>query len=262
MSASPIRLAVREWQEQAITGTHLMRQLVSFEHWHLLVARAGAADPKEDEQPVRLLYSEDAEGISRLYLFSDEEAYTTFLQATGQASRAHDVLITNGVWVFTLPLEQFDMVEIDPASPWQIGYQREQFPALRAMAEAVAVEQALTALQHGEARPETLQQVRDYEHYLLPVFAAEGDRYALALAPDPQGRALAAVFTAPDAFEAFVEALAMMLDNEELLQLEVPGPVLFAQLAQTSLDGLVFNSFGPGQPVAFALPFASLMLEA
>ncbi len=261
MSDSPIRLAVREWQEQVITGTHLMRQLVSFEHWQLLVAKTEAAEPKQDEPPVRLLYGEDAEGVSRLYLFSDEEAYTSFLQATGQTSDAHDRLIIDGVWVFSLPLEQFDVVEIDPASPWQIGYRREQFPALRAMAEAVAVEQALIALQHGEARPETLQRVRDYEHYLLPVLAAEGDRYALVLAPDPQGRALAAVFTAPDAFDAFVQALSMIPDDEELLQLEVPGPVLFAQLAETSLDGLVFNSFGPSRPVAFALPIASLLLE-
>jgi hypothetical protein len=126
----------------------------------------------------------------------------------------------------------------------------------------VAVERALRDLQTGQARPGTASRVRNYEHYLLPVFDFGPEGYALALAPDNQGRALAAIFTAEDGFEAFVQALAETADIGRLRSVEIPGPVLFAQLAQMSLDGLVFNCSGPVPPVAFALPFAQVMLEA
>lgn len=262
MSDSPIATAIREWQEEVISGTQLMRELVSFDKWWLQVSEAAAAESLSGGEPVRLLYSQDAEGFTRLYLFSGEEAFHTFLQAIGQEPGEHHVLVAAGIWVFTLPLESFDAVEIDPASAWQIGYRREQFPMLQAMAEAVAVERALADLRTGQAQAGTARLVRNYEHYLLPVFDLGEEGYMLALAPDDRGRALAAIFTAADGFEAYVQALAGMNDVEHLVSIEVPGPVLFEQLMKTNLDGLVFNCSGPTQPVAFALPFARVMLEA
>ncbi|MCS7038828.1 MAG: hypothetical protein RMN24_14160 [Anaerolineae bacterium] len=262
MSTSPIATAIREWQEQVISGTQLMRQLVSFDKWCLLVSEAAAADLLSGGEPVRLLYSQDSEGVTRLYLFSGEEALNTFLQATGQEPGGHHVLVAAGIWVFTLPLESFDAVEIDPASVWQIGYRREQFPMLQAMAEAVAVERALADLRTGQVQEGAIRLVREYEHYLLPVFDFGEQGYLLALAPDDRGRALAAIFTASDGFDAYVQAMADMNEVERLISVEVPGTVLFEQLMKTNLDGLVFNCSGPTQPVAFALPFAKLMLES
>ena len=99
------------------------------------------------------MYSQDGEGVSRLYLFSDGEAYAAFQEAVGQAASEQHFLATTGAWIFQLPLDQLDAIEIDPATPWQISYRKEQFPRLRAMAGAVEVEQALTALRAGTAGP-------------------------------------------------------------------------------------------------------------
>lgn len=261
MADSPVQTAIAAWQAKQITGTQLMRRLVSFERWMLPISEAAAADMLATGVASRLMYSEDDQGVTRLYLFSDDEAYHAYQRATGEEAGEQSFLSTNGAWIFRLSLDRFDAVEIDPASPWQISYRKEQFPALRAVAEAVTVEQALVALRTGQAQPGMISLVRDYEHYLLAVLE-RGDEYALALAPDDKDRELAAIFTAPDNFGAFLDQREPMREEGRLLQLELAGPTLFAQLSQMHLDGLVFNCAGPARPVAFALPFAGVVLEA
>lgn len=91
---------------------------------------------------------------------------------------------------------------------------------------------------------------------------ARGGQTALALAPDGQGRALAAVFTAADNFDAFTEVRQPALEEGQLLSLELTGVELFRLLAGMRLDGLVFNCSGPAAAVAFAHAFAEVILEA
>jgi len=100
-----------------------------------------------------------------------------------------------------------------------------------------------------------------YPRYLLAVVNLDGS-YQLALAPDDKGRRLAAVFTYDDAFEAFLPEGEALHAEGQLLQVELAGPKLFEQLAQMSLDGLVFNCRGPARPIAFAQPFIAAILEA
>lgn len=262
MTDSPVQTAIAAWQAKQITGAQLMRRLVSFDRWMLPMSEAAAAEMLATGVASRLMYSQDDQGVARLYLFSGNEAYAAYQRATGEEMGGQHFLSTNGAWIFRLSLDRFDAVEIDPASPWQIGYRKEQFSALRAVAEAVTVEQALRALRTGQAQPGMVSLVRDYEHYLLAV-TDRGDGYALVLAPDDKGRDLAAIFTAPDNFAAFLDQRAARGEEDEsLLRLELAGPKLFAHLGRMQLDGLVFNCAGPAQPVAFALPFASVVLEA
>ena len=260
MAKSPVQAAIAEWQAKQINGTQLMRRLVSFDRWMLPVSESAAAEMLSTGTASRLMYSQDDAGVSRLYLFSSGEAYGAFQQATGAEPTGQHFLTTTGVWILRLPLDHFDAIEIDPASPWQISYRQEQFAALRAMAEAVEVERALAALRMGQAQPGMIPLVRNYEHYLLAALD-RGQGVGLALAPDDKGRQLAAIFTAPDNFATFLDEHNPLRDGQ-LLQLELAGPTLFAQLGQMQLDGLVFNCRGPAQPVAFALPFASVVLEA
>jgi hypothetical protein len=261
MPETAVQTAIAEWRDKQIDGTQLMRRLVSFNQWMLPVSEAAAAEMMNTGTASRLMYSQDEHGISRLYLFSDGEAYRAFQQATGEETTGQHFLTTTGAWIFHLPMEQFDAIEIDPASPWQISYRQEQFTALRAMADAVEVEQALVALRLGQAQPGMITLVRNYKHYLLAVFD-RGDGFALALAPDDKGRELAALFTSRDNFSAFLDGREARPEEGLLLQLELAGPELFAQLSQMHLDGLVFNCRGPARAVAFALPFASVVLEA
>ena len=121
MPDSPVQLAIAEWQNKQITGTELMRRLVSFDKWMLPVSEAAAAEMVSTGAASRLMYSQDGEGVSRLYLFSDGEAYTAFRDAVGQEASEQHFLTTTGTWIFQLPLDQLDTVEIDPATPWQLG---------------------------------------------------------------------------------------------------------------------------------------------
>lgn len=261
MPESPVQTAIADWKANQISGSQLLRRLVSFDQWMLPMSEAAAAEMLNTGKASRLMYSQDSEGVSRLYLFSDGEAFNAFRRAVGEAEASQHFLTTSGAWIFQLPLDAFDAIEIDPVSPWQISYRKEQFPALRAMAEAITVEQALIALRAGQAQPGMITLVRDYEHYLLAAYDRGGE-YTLALAPDDKGRELAAVFTAADNFAAFLSAREGAQAVEQLLQLELAGPKLFAQLGQMQLDGLVFNCSGPARPVAFALAFAKVVAEA
>ncbi len=261
MPDSPVQLAIAEWQNKQITGTELMRRLVSFDKWMLPVSEAAAAEMVSTGAASRLMYSQDGEGVSRLYLFSDGEAYNAFRASVGQDASEQHFLSTTGTWIFQLPLDPLDFIEIDPATPWQIGYHKEQFPRLRAMAGAVEVEQALAALRAGTAEPGSITKVRQYEHYILAVTSLDGG-YTLALAPDDRDRTLAAIFTSDDTFQAFLPEGGALLSDGQLLRVALAGPQLFEQLSRMSLDGVVFNCSGPGRPIAFAQAFLTVVLEA
>lgn len=261
MSDSSVRQAIAEWQAHQITGTGLMRRLVSYEQWMLPVSEAAAAEMLDTGAASRLMISQDDLGISRLYLFSDGEAFAAYQQAVGEPASGQHFLTTTGAWVFQLPLDQLDAIEIDPGTGWQISYRKEQFHRLRAMAEAVDVEQTLAALRGGTAAPGALAKVRDYQHYSLAVYHLNG-QHTLALAPDDHGRALAAIFTADDAFEAFLPDDDTPAQLGQLLHVALPGPKLFEQLSHMALDGVVFNCAGPTKPVAFAKAFLEVVLDA
>ena len=113
MPDSPVQLAIAEWQNKQITGTELMRRLVSFDKWMLPVSEAAAAEMVSTGASSRLMYSQDDEGVSRLYLFSDGEAYNAFRASVGQDASEQHFLSTTGTWIFQLPLDALDLIEVE-----------------------------------------------------------------------------------------------------------------------------------------------------
>lgn len=261
MSDSPVQQAIAEWKDGTITGSQLVRQLVSYDKWICPVSQGAAAEMLASNTASRLSYSRDAEGVSRLYLFSDGDSVSRFRRSLGEDQGEWHLLETTGAWFFQLPLDQIDLIEIDPGSPWEIGYRKEQFARLAAMAHALDVECALADLRAGTAAPTATQLVYDYQHYLLAV-VNRGSGYSLALAPDSRGRSLAAVFTAQDNFDAFCGEQGPTNLGVQIMPFELTGEKLFAQLQQMQLDGLVFNCSGPSKPVAFAAAFAGVIVQA
>jgi hypothetical protein len=261
MSDSPVQQAIAEWKDGAISGSQLVRRLVSYDAWVCPISADAAAEMLASNAASRLSYSRDARGVSRLYLFSDADSVSRFRRSLGENEGEWHLLETTGAWFFQLPLDQIDFIEIDPGSPWTIGYRKEQFATLAAMAHAVDVERALAGPRAGTAAPAGTQLVHDYQHYLLAV-VNRGDGYSLALAPDSRARSLAAVFTAQDNFDAFCAEQVPTNQEAQIMPFELPGEKLFAQLQQMQLDGLVFNCSGPAKPVAFAAAFAGVILQA
>ena len=89
-----------------------------------------------------------------------------------------------------------------------------------------------------------------------------GGRLLMALAPDTEGRKLAAAFTAQDALQLFVVARESD-PSREAISVRLSGKELFTNLANShELDGVVFNPAGPGQPCALSREVAIAVLEA
>lgn len=259
MSTTTIPTAITAWQQQEIRGEQLLRHLVSYDAWRVPISESAAVSA---HTAPRILTSRDPQNRTRLLLFSDSAAWETFKQASaGDAPASQHFLTAAGSWVFRLADDQVDLLEIDPGCPWRISYGKEHFPRLRALAAAVDIERTLLALRRGDAAAGAAAQVRDYAGYLFAI-VNRGGQTALALAPDGQGRALAAIFTAADNFDAFTEVRQPALEEGQLLSLELTGVELFRLLAGMRLDGLVFNCSGPAAAVAFAHAFAEVILQA
>jgi hypothetical protein len=257
------RDAIGAWQRQEITGTALLRHLVFHAQWSIPMSEAAVGETLATGGVSRVMTSKDPDGVTRLLIFSDEEAYRHYGQTTGEPrAPGQHFLTTTGGWVFRLPLEQVDFITIDPYSPHMVSYGKELFPRLRDMADALEVEAALQELRASAAPREGLISViKSYAAYSLIVHKL-GEEKVLALAPDERNRTLAAVFTFDDALDAYSGEAREMYPQGELIQVPATGELLFRQLLTMELDGIVFNCSGPSRPVAFAPGFARIVLEA
>ena len=94
-----------------------------------------------------------------------------------------------------------------------------------------------------------LEQLLRYQGYCLPLIQSPSGKRHIALAPDPDGRKLAAIFTAKDSLSAFVQHAGTSL-GEELIVDEPSGETLLPYLITLPIDGIVFNCYGPPSPKA------------
>lgn len=239
-----------------------MRQLVSYGQWMVPVSDAAAAEMLEQGSLSRVMFSKDPEGVCRLFIFTDGDAYNRFTEIASGEIKAQTFLTTAGTWVFRMPTDGIDFIAIDPGSPHDIAYGKEHFAKLKRIADAIEVERALADLRSGDTTKQGLiPTVRDYPRYIIPIRkTAEGNM--LGLAPDDKGRALAAIFTNDDAFDAYLGESESGEPESMLVRLDLSGQELFAQISKMGLDGIVFNCCGPVKPVAFARQFAEVMVSA
>ena len=146
---------------------------------------------------------------------------------------------------------EIDVVNINPFCPEEVHYGREQIPQMRAWAQVIKVEQALETM--GTRRPD-FATVKSFSEYY---FVMEQSQY-ITLAPDGRGRKLAALFTAEDALENFLERNA---SREGLKAVPINGEKLFNAIRLMPLEGLVFNCSGPAKPRAFPMAFCDEVLN-
>lgn len=256
------RLAIELWKRKEIDGTALMRRLIGHAKWSLPISQKAAADTLASNTLERVMINKTPAGLSRLYLYSGAEARDAFCSAAGKNALAGQHFIDSpGAWVFGLPLDGVDELVIDPCSPWEVIYDKSQFERLRRCAQAVAVEESLSALRAGKAPKGALWQVRTYHGYSF-VLVKNGEKLFPGLAPDSKGRSLMAVFTFDDAAQAYLAEAGPNYRNCELLERTLSGTELFRFLSSLKTDGIVFNCCGPVEPVAFAMQFASIVCEA
>jgi hypothetical protein len=252
--------SIEQWRNKQISGVSLMRVLVSRPDWSVPVSESAVADMLAQNNASRIQFSRNKEGKNCLLLFSTGDAYDVYRQALAIPGTQH-FLQTTGTWVFRLPLDEIDQIWIDPLTKHDIYYEKEQFARLSEIARAVLVEEALVNLRTGTAQDGAIRLVRDYQGYSVAVTLHEG-RPRMLMAPDSKQRALAAIFTADDAYDAFAPEAKTQAGDVPVQQLRLPGEAMFNALQKMKLDGIVFNCAGPVTPVAFAAAFMRVVLGA
>jgi hypothetical protein len=251
--------AIEDFKAQRINGAQLMRRLIAHRTWQVPISAQAAQAVLADPTLSRIQYSRDEEGITRLYLFSNNDAWNTFREIT--ASKGEQYFIsTAGEWVFQLPFDEINTLVIDAGTMHEIGYSKEQFSRLHELAEAVEIERLLSALRFGTASSGDALRVAQFPRFLLAVLKSE-EGVHLCHAPDKRERQLAAIFTDEDAFELAHEELAATYHQGQVMMMRLTGAQLFEALKPLPLDGIVFNFAGPTQPIAFAPAFSQVMLE-
>lgn len=250
---------IAQWRERKIAGLALMRGLVTYRGWQVPVSEAAIAMALADHVLPSLSLSTTRDGDTCLLLFSSGEALGLYSTANAASGTQHLVTLP-GRTLFDQPFDAVDRIWIDAFSPCDIFYGREHFGRLRGFVRALAVEEALTGLRHGTAAPGALGLVRDYDGYTVPVTLRDG-KPSFVPAPDAEGRSLAAVFTADDAFDAFIPDAKVFAGGNEVQQVQMTGAALFDTLRRLPIDGFVFNCAGPGAPAAFARAVAGIVLD-
>jgi SseB protein N-terminal domain len=252
---------VAQWRDGKIDGLGLMRGLIGYGEWQVPISERALAQALGGNALPALQLTSDKEGKTCLLLFSSAPAYQRYGDANADHSTPPQHFVTlPGSTLFGASLETVDRICIDPFSPQDIFYDKPQFGRLREYAGAILVEEALTGLRHGQAKDGAVAVVRDYRAYSLAVVERDGSP-RLLMAPDQKGRALAAIFTAADAYDAFMPDAKAAAGGGEVREMIYEGRALFEALQGMRLDGLVFNCSGPVAPIAFAPGFAKVVIE-
>ena len=242
------RQVIERFFEQQLTGRQLLRCLASFAHW---LAPASFDDGQPALLELRLSDSR------HFYMFSDMQAYDAGRAAVGADVIGDHYLELTGDGVWLSFNDAVQAVNINPHSEHQIHYKQDQFPILRQWAKTIRVERALGNVLSTDSGYDV---IREFDRYYV-VLRSDESGPNLMLAPDSKGRKLAALFTAEDALDAYVEEM-----NQSGLQglkpLMMTGAKLFDLLLKAALDGFAFNCCGPVTPRAFAPEFARRVSES
>jgi hypothetical protein len=244
------RHAIRAHLAGDLDGQSLFRALMSHKEWHIPTRTDAGGE-------AALVSFVAADGARWMKFFTDAEAVQTWSAAEG-GDLADQCIVTVGYSIFGILEDDLAGVEINPSLQDAVHYVQEQIPQLRQWANSIRVEEALATIDFEET---PLGLLKDYTNYFLVLRRAGADSAHLVLAPDSQGRALAAVFTAEDALQFFLDAIAPSADFDPV-PVRVNGEQLFAQLNELPLDGVVFNCSGPIQPRAYGKRLAEYVLSA
>lgn len=209
-------------------GYHtLIRALIAHKTWII------PAQKQDDELHPSLFQHE---GRTLLTAYSQKE----------HAPAQLETITVDGLWLFDQLPDMIDALIIDPQSSHALQLPQSQFEQLRQWRSAVHIEQQLAQPTFDAS---VLEQLLRYQGYCLPLIQSPSGKRHIALAPDPDGRKLAAIFTAKDSLSAFVQHAGNSL-GEEIIVDEPSGERLLPYLVTLPIDGIVFNCYGPPTPKA------------
>lgn len=242
--------AIQEFRDGHLSDADLYRTLMAWPSWHV---RA-----EESDEGTRLGVLTDHRGFRVLELFSDGEALEAFHARETDAERGKMLQMAGFQLFSTLADESVQRINLDLHSPHATHFFEQQIPLLRAWAEVVTVELAL-AVPDRMANPFAI--LRRFDGYNVLVREL-GEHRDFVMAPDPDlDRTLAAVFTADDTIEEFIEVVEAQLEGTLHVE-RMTGAELFEALGQMPLDGVVFNPLTHLPPIALSAQAIPRIVES
>lgn len=249
MNDHDLRQAMQAALDGRQTSHALLRLFLDHAGWHVPAAR-------DEQGRVALMRLKDAQGRRYLFLCTDRQAYADCLAVVGPQALGEHVITIAGDELFANLPDEVDFIRVNPYAPPELHYRGDQVPALRQWARAVQVERTLATPQPD------LRLVRRFDAFYIVMQALPDGGRALTLAPDKRGRRLAAVFTAPDTLDAFLRDRGDGGLKFEPQTVKTPGEILFDDLQNLPIDGIVFNCAGPVAPRLFVAGFARAVMAA
>ena len=233
-----IKETLQSFHNQSIDFYTLMREILAYQNWILA---------SQNDQPL-LLKNDDK---TFLLLYSDLDCFEK------QNGNSIQHITKNGSWIIENLTEPISAAIIDPNEDHAVQLDQKYFPVLNKLRKSKLVEEIL---QGSDLKPQALQQLQQFNHFLIPIIQDSNGVTHITLAPDDQGRKLAAIFTSEDCLQAFVTASKHLL-GEDIKIDEISGTQLFQNLSQVPIDGVVFNCNGPVTPRALSKEFVSLLAK-
>ena len=218
---------INAYFHERIGYRELIRALISHKKWYIPAQR------KEHELHPNLFQHE-------------QETIITAYSSNDLVPEGIETLCVAGTWLFSQFPEVLDAFLIDPQSEHALKFTKDRFTNLSQWAKAVHIEQLLA---QSEFDANVLQQMLSYAGYCVPVILSDDGKHNIVLAPDSEGRKLAAIFTAEDALSTFMQHAGNALGDKVIVD-QPTGESLFAYLVSLPIDGIVFNCYGPPTPYA------------
>src|SRR6185437_5821349 len=103
---------IEQWRNQQLSGTALMRGLVSYKGWRIPISEAAVGEALATNSGPSLQLNTSKDGKTCLFLFSRDEALKTFRNANADTGTIH-YLTVSGAWGFHVNVGQVDQLWID-----------------------------------------------------------------------------------------------------------------------------------------------------
>ena len=244
-----LRDQLRAFAAGDISDAALIRRLVQHRRWFV------AATPSGNRYDVcSYMATGDAEC---LWLFSDSDAAGESSQEYGADAIPCVLSDVDGVDLLGGIPVSYARVVVNPSSQQSVEIERERYPALHRMSQAVTLERAIAKPDGGERFRSLL---KNYDNYQVVYRPRPGQPPALLGTHNDEGESFVLIFTESDCTEAFFDHSSEQRHRMDVRRLA--GTELFQLLPHTMLTGMVFNCHGPGPSAAFKMEICGKILAA
>lgn len=194
------------------------------------------------------------DGREVLPVFTSEASFDAFVARWGAPPIA--IRDNHGSALFGRMPPSIATVHVDPEVAMSLAIKESELGALRAVAQAVAVERLL----ERPDDPAFGATLRGYDGFRVPLVRAADGSHRLLIVQGPAGEPLAAVLTAEDCVAPLLATRPDVAAQVSVTTMN--GVTLFGQLPGYRVPGIAWNPAGPGARVAMPIVVCSRVMAS